>query len=80
MEVGLLRVSKRFNQDKELLVTNIDTHFRFIDTILQFIIRRVFGIFQRVYRTDKLVPLLEKVAESGKPLLVIADDVEGDSR
>jgi chaperonin GroEL len=34
---------------------------------------------KKLTSANKLVPLLEKVAESGKPLLVIADDVEGDS-
>ena len=34
---------------------------------------------KKLTSAQKLVPLLEKVAESGKPLLVIADDVEGDT-
>ena len=34
---------------------------------------------KKLTSANKLVPLLEKVAESGKPFLVIADDVEGDT-
>jgi chaperonin GroEL len=34
---------------------------------------------KKLTSTNKLVPLLEKVAESGNPFLVIADDVEGDT-
>jgi chaperonin GroEL len=34
---------------------------------------------KRISAMKELLPLLEKVAESGKPMLVIAEDVEGDA-